>query len=83
VSATPDQAIAAAREVAREMNLTEVIFTSTTLDGKLIATSADERTFEFTTASKGDRLSDLAIRVGSTGDKELSYQLIDKIKVKL
>lgn len=83
VSATPDQAISAAREVAREMNLTEVVYTSTSVDGKLIATSADERTFEFTTSAKGDRVSDLAIRVGTTGDKEMSYQLIDKIKVKL
>lgn len=83
VSATPDQAISAAREVAREMNLTEVVFTSSATEGKLIATSPDERTYEFTTFGKGDRVTDLAVRVGTTGDKDQSFQIIDKIKVKL
>lgn len=83
VSATPDQAIAAAREVAREMNLTEVVFTSNASEGKLIATSPDERTYEFTTFGKGDRVTDLAVRVGSTGDKDKSFQLLDAIKGKL
>lgn len=83
VSATPDQAIAAAREVAREMNLTEVVFTSNASEGHLVATSPDERTYEFTTFGKGDRVTDLAIRVGTTGDKDKSYQLLDAIKGKL
>ena len=83
VSATPDQAITAAREVAKEMNLTEVVFESSSVEGKLIATSADERTYEFTTFAKGDRVTDLAVRVGTTGDKEKSFQIIDAIKVKL
>ncbi|MBL8858013.1 MAG: DUF3568 family protein [Planctomycetes bacterium] len=83
VSATPDQAIAAAREVAKEMQLTEVVYTANSVEGKLIATSADERTYEFTTFAKGDRVTDLAVRVGTTGDKEKSFQIIDAIKVKL
>ncbi|MDZ4774369.1 MAG: DUF3568 family protein [Planctomycetota bacterium] len=83
VSATPDQAIAAAREVAQEMNLTEVVFTSNASEGKLIAMSPDERTYEFTTFGKGDRVTDLAVRIGTTGDKAQSFQIIDAIKGKL
>ena len=52
-------------------------------EGKLIATSPDERTYEFTTFGKGDRVTDLAVHVGTTGDKDKSFQLIDAIKVKL
>lgn len=83
VSATPDQAITAAREVAREWNLTEVVFTSNASEGHLVATSPDERTYEFTTFGKGDRVTDIAVRVGTTGDKEKSFQILDAIKAKL
>lgn len=82
VSATPDQAIEAAREVAHEMQLTEVMYSATPTEGKLIATSLTEKTFEFTTTREGDRVTELSVRVGN-GERELSYTLIDKIKIKL
>lgn len=82
VSAPPDQAIAAAREVLREMSLTEVTFTSTVFDGRLVAQSATDKTFEITTRKAGERTSELSVRVG-TGDQSLTYEIIDKIKHKL
>lgn len=82
VSATPDQAIAAAREVAHDMQLTEVMYSASATEGKLIATNSTEKTFEFTTTREGDRVSELSVRVGN-GERELSYTLIDKIKAKL
>lgn len=82
VSAPADQAIAAAREVFREMSLTEVSYTATVFDGRLIAQSATDKTFEVTTRKAGERMSELSVRVG-TGDEKLTYEIIDKIKMKL
>jgi hypothetical protein len=82
VSGTPDQVIAAAREVVREMKLTEVSSRSSKMDGQLLATTATEKTVEILAESKGERMTNLSVRVG-TGDKDLSYQLIEQIKNRL
>jgi|GEM_PF-3239446 len=83
VNATADQAIGAAREVARELSLTEVTFSSTREEGWLVATDNADLTYEFRSESNGDRTSDISVRVGSSGNKQKSYDLIDRIKAKL
>lgn len=82
VSASADHTIAAARDVAREMNLTEITYKATPAEGELIAQNSTDKTFEIRTAKEGDRVCQLSVRVG-TGDKELSYAIIEKIKMKL
>jgi hypothetical protein len=82
VSATPDQAIAAAREVARDMHYTEVVYNVTKTDGHLAVTTPTETTVEFDAHGKEDRVSEVTVRVGN-GDQKLSRELLDKIKAKL
>ena len=82
VSATADQAIAAAREVAQDMHYTEVSYNVTKTDGHLQATTSTETIVEFDSHSIGDRLSEISVRVG-LGDQKLSRDLLEKIKAKL
>ena len=82
VSATADQAIAAAREVAQDMHYTEVSYNVTKTDGHLQVTTPTETIIEFDSHSTGERLSEITVRVG-IGDQKLSRQLLDKIKAKL
>lgn len=82
VSAAPDTTIAAAREVVEDMKLRIVIFTSTKSDGKLVAQSSSDKTYTITTEAEGDRVSQLAVKIGN-GEKDASLAIIDKIKAKL
>lgn len=83
LSATADQAIAAAREVAREMSLTEVTFSSSREEGWLVATDASDVVYEFRTTANDDRSSSIDVRVGTTGDREKSRAIIERVKAKL
>jgi len=82
VSATADQAIAAAREVSQDMHYTEVVYNVTKTDGHLSVTTSTETTIEFDSHTTGERLSRITVRVG-TGDQKLSRELLEKIKAKL
>jgi hypothetical protein len=82
VSGTPDQVIAAAREVVHDMNYTEVSSSATKTTGHLAATTPTETTVEFDAEWSAERVTKLTVRVG-TGDRNLSSQLIEKIRAKL
>ena len=82
VSANADEAIAAAREVSRDMHYTEVMYNVTKTAGHLQVTTSTETIIEFDSESTGDRLSDITVRVG-IGDRALSRELLEKIKAKL
>lgn len=83
LKAGADIAIGAAREVAREMSLTEVTFNSTRESGWLMATDASDVVYEFRTESNGDGTCSISVRVGSTGDRKKSIDLIDRVRAKL
>ncbi len=82
VSATADQAIAAAREVSQDMKYTEVVYNVTKAAGHLQVTTSTETIIEFDSTTTGDRLSEIKVRVG-IGDRTLSRDLLNKIKAKL
>ena len=82
VSGTPDQVIAAAREVVRDMGFTEVTSNATKTEGRLVATTPAEKTVEINAQSAGERVTDLSVRVG-TGDRDLSYKIIEQVRSRL
>ncbi len=81
-SGTPDQVIAAASEVSKEMNWTVVTMQADKNGGHLTATTSTEKIIEFEAASAGDRVTELTVRIG-TGDKKQSAEIFDKIRAKL
>lgn len=83
LNASADHAIGAAREVARDMSLTEVTFSATREEGWLVATDAADVVYEFRTTANDDRTSSIDVRVGTTGDREKSRAIIERVKAKL
>jgi hypothetical protein len=81
-SGTPDQVIAAASEVSKDMKWTVVNMQADKTTGHLTATTSTEKIIEFTAASIGDRVTELTVRIG-TGDKKMSAEIFDKIRAKL
>ena len=84
LSATPEEVTEAAAEVAQDLKLVNVQVTSTTVDGRVEAHTADETKVTIRAKMAGDGVTQIKIRVGAGfGDEMLSLDILDRIKVKL
>ena len=84
VDTTPDKVTEAAEKVAQEMELEVMEVASTMVDGKLEAKTATGKTVTVTARSKGDNVTQLAVRSGSGfGSDGLALQILNAIKEKL
>lgn len=83
VDALPPQVIAAAGEVATDMELTVASSTSSQLGGRFVAKKYDGESIKINVERYGDNISAVSIKVGTWGDKNLSLTYFNAIKEKL
>lgn len=83
LDALPPQVIAAAGEVAKDMELTVESTTSSQLGGRLVAKKYDGTDIKVYVERYGDNISAVRIKVGTWGDKNLSVDYFNAIKAKL
>ncbi len=80
VSAAPDKVTDAAHKACNDLNLQNISATGTNVDGKVTAQTAEGQDVDITIAQAGDNVSKVSIRVGATGDQQISKELMDKIQ---
>ena len=83
VDAAPDSATTAAAKACGDLGLLDVVETSTKVDGKVTAKTADDKTVTISVGLAGDGVSKLSIQVGTTGDESMSAQLFERTKAHL
>lgn len=83
VAATPPQAVEATRNALTQMGLAQIYAAATSLDGKVTARTANDRSVTVKVTGQGKQTSRLSIRVGVFGDEPLSREIYDKIKANL
>jgi len=80
----PGQVVAAANAALKEdLKLALVSSSVTSLDGTVIARTADDTKVDVTIKSTGDKSSNVSVRIGTFGDQALSAQILEKIKARL
>ena len=83
LASTPDAVTEASKKVLEDMDLAIISSGSTAIDGKVEARTAQDVKVKITCDTAGDNVTDIAIRVGTLGDKELSLAILDAIKEEL
>ena len=80
---TPDKVTKAAQKAAEDLKLANINATSTKVDGKVTATTAQNTDVMINIEQAGDNVSRVSVRVGASGDGDISQQLIDRTKSNL
>lgn len=83
LDAMPPQVIAAAQQVAKDMELTVESAQATQLDGRLVARTARDTSIKVNVERYGDNISAISIKVGTWGDESLSLEYFNAIQAKL
>lgn len=83
LDAMPPQVIAAAEQVAEDMELKVESSASTQLDGRLVARTAQDKSIKVNVERYGDNISAITIKVGTWGDEKLSLEYFNAIQAKL
>jgi propanediol dehydratase small subunit len=81
VNGTPDKVTTAAYKAATDLKLSNVDSGNggTKVDGRVTAQTAQNDQVTIDISQAGENTSKVSIRVGTTGDQNLSSQLVDKI----
>jgi hypothetical protein len=80
IDGPPDKVTTASQKAAEDLKLTDIVGTSTKVDGKVTANTAQGDAVTIDVAQAGENVSKVTIRVGVTGDDAVSKQLVDRIK---
>ncbi len=83
IDATPEQITNAAVNTIRELKLTLISSSWSTLDGEVVARTAQDKKVDIEIKGVGQNISKIEIRVGVWGDEAMSVRILDKIKAKL
>lgn len=83
VVSKPPKVVEATDKAFEQMSIVKVSSRSTALDGEVIGRMATDKKVTVTVKSEGEKASRILIRIGTFGDKNLSQQILDKIKSNL
>jgi hypothetical protein len=85
VNGSPDKVTTAAYKACTDLKLSNVDSGNggTKVDGRVTAQTAENTQVTIDIAQSGDNSSKVSIRVGTTGDQNLSSQLVDRINAHL
>jgi len=83
VAASPEEVTTAAKNVVEDMNLTIVSAEKTSLDGRVIARTAQSKTITINVKLKDRNVSHISIRIGTVGNQEMSMLIFERIKSQL
>ncbi len=79
IDGPPDKVAAASQKAADDLKLTDIVGTSTKVDGKVTAKTAQGDAVTIDIDQAGENVSKVTIRVGVTGDDAVSKQLVGRI----
>ena len=83
LAASPATVTEAANEVLGDMDLVIINASSTSIDGRVIARTAQDVKVRVDSGKIGENVSEIFIRVGKLGDAELSLTILNEIKEEL
>lgn len=83
VAASPEEVTAAAKAVAEDMKLAVVSAERTSLDGKVVARTAQNQTITIDVKLKDRNVSHISIQIGTLGDQNMSMMVFERIKSQL
>lgn len=83
LAANPASVTEAAKEVLEDMDLIIISSNATAIDGRVIARTAQDVKVRVDSESVGENVSEVFIRVGTLGDKDLSMTILDEVKEEL
>ncbi len=83
LAASPSAVTEAANEVLGDMDLIIINSNSTSIDGRVVARTAQDVKVRVDSTKIGESVSEVFIRVGRLGDVELSLTILNKVKEEL
>ncbi len=83
LAASPAAVTEAANEVLSEMDLIVINSSSTAIDGRVVARTAQDVKVRVDSEKIGESVSEVFIRVGKLGDADLSLTILNEIKEEL
>ena len=83
LAAGPAAVTEAAKEVMEDMDLIVISSEATAIDGRVIARTAQDVKVRIDSKQVGESVSEVFVRVGKLGDKDLSLTILDEIKEEL
>ncbi len=83
LASNPDKVTEVSKKVLEDMDLAIISSGSTSIDGQVEARTAQDVKVKITCNKAGDDVTDISIRVGTLGDKQLSMTILDEIKKEL
>jgi Protein of unknown function (DUF3568) len=83
LAASPAAVTEAANEVLGDMDLVIINSNSTSIDGRVIARTAQDVKVRVDSTKIGENVSEVFIRVGRLGDSELSLTILNEIREEL
>lgn len=83
LAAAPPAVTEAAKEVLEDMDLIIISSSSTSIDGRVIARTAQDVKVRVDSEKVGENVSEVFVRVGSLGDTDLGLTILEEIKEEL
>ncbi len=83
ISASPEEVTAAAKDVVQELKLVLISNASTGLDGKVVASTAQQQRVNIDIVHQAKNVSRIRIKVGKFGNEMTSMLILEKIKARL
>ena len=83
LAASPAAVTEAANEVLSEMDLIVINSSSTSIDGRVVARTAQDVKVRVDSEKVGENVSEVFIRVGKLGDADLSLTILNEVKEEL
>ena len=74
---------AASEKAAKDMDLTVISSSASSLDGKVVARTGSDTRVTIVVKAQGEKASSISIRVGNFGDDVMQGALLEKIKANL
>jgi hypothetical protein len=79
VDVTPDKATIASRKAVEDLKLNDIASSGTMFDGKVTCRTAQDSEITISIEKVGEKASRVTVRVGATGDEQMSRQILDKV----
>jgi uncharacterized protein DUF3568 len=79
----PERIVEASRGVLQDSDIHVLESDATTIDGTVVGRTALDRRVEITVKRVDDRQSRISIRVGTFGDRDVSQDLLDRIRARV
>ncbi len=83
LAANPAAVTEAAKQVLEDLDLVIINASSTAIDGRVVARTAQDVKVRVDSERVGDNVSEVFIRVGTLGDTDLSLTILNEIKEEL